>query len=183
MSVNGRTPRQPSLCRGTLLRYAQAFYEDSMELVELVFGQVQLGQERRREACGIFRQQRSQKRAALDDGLVEEAFGGGHRHQRADLASASGLSENGDVAGVAAERYAGQLPAWRPVLSRRLAMDRLLTMDKQAYVSRMQVECRRIMEQVADAVNAAPTGNVISGSEMQVRDPMAELIHTPLFGV
>jgi hypothetical protein len=39
----------------------------------------------------------------------------------------------------------------------------------------MQAECRQIMEQVADAVNAAPTGNVISGSEMQVRDLMAEL--------
>jgi hypothetical protein len=57
-------------------------------------------------------------------------------------------------------------------------MDRLLTMDKQAYVSRMQEECRRVMEQVADAVNAAPTGNVISGSEMQVRDLMAELRRT-----
>jgi hypothetical protein len=54
-------------------------------------------------------------------------------------------------------------------------MERLLTMDKQEYVSRMQGECRRIMEQVADAVNNAPTGNVISGSEMQVRDLMAEL--------
>jgi|ERR1700728_2491239 hypothetical protein len=54
-------------------------------------------------------------------------------------------------------------------------MERLLTMDKQEYMSRMQAECRRIMEQVADAVNAAPTGNVISGSEMQVRDLMAEL--------
>lgn len=54
-------------------------------------------------------------------------------------------------------------------------MDRLLTMDKQQYVSRMQAECRRIMEQIADTVNAAPTGNVISGSEMQVRDLMAEL--------
>jgi hypothetical protein len=53
-------------------------------------------------------------------------------------------------------------------------MERLLTMDKQEYVSRMQAECRRIMEQVADAVNATPTGNVISGSEMQVRDLMAE---------
>ena len=31
------------------------------------------------------------------------------------------------------------------------------------------------MEQIADEVNAAPTGNVISGSEMQVRDLMAEL--------
>jgi hypothetical protein len=54
-------------------------------------------------------------------------------------------------------------------------MDRLLTMDKQEFVSRMQAEFRRIMEQVADTVNAAPTGNVISGSEMQVRDLMAEL--------
>jgi hypothetical protein len=53
-------------------------------------------------------------------------------------------------------------------------MDRLLSLDKQQFVSRMQVECRRIMEQVADAVNAAPTGNVISGSEMEVRDLMAE---------
>ena len=54
-------------------------------------------------------------------------------------------------------------------------MDRLLTMDKQEYVSRMQAECRRIMEQIADTVNAAPTGNVINGSEMQVRDAMVEL--------
>ena len=54
-------------------------------------------------------------------------------------------------------------------------MERLLTMDEQAYVSRMQAECRRIMEQIAVAVNQAPTGNVISGSEMQVRDLMAEL--------
>jgi hypothetical protein len=55
------------------------------------------------------------------------------------------------------------------------AMDRLLTMDKQEYVSRMQAECRKIMEEIAEAVNAAPTGNVISGSEMQVRDLMGEL--------
>jgi hypothetical protein len=54
-------------------------------------------------------------------------------------------------------------------------MDRLLALDKREYILRMQAECRRVMEQVADAVNAAPTGNVISGSEMQVRDLMAEL--------
>ena len=54
-------------------------------------------------------------------------------------------------------------------------MERLLTMDKQEFVSRMQGECRQIMEQVADTVNEAPTGNVINGSEMQVRDLMAEL--------
>ena|SRR5215204_5171799 len=54
-------------------------------------------------------------------------------------------------------------------------MERLLTMDRQEYVSRMQAECRRIMEQIADAVNEAPTGNVINASEMRVRDLMGEL--------
>jgi hypothetical protein len=62
-------------------------------------------------------------------------------------------------------------------VSREHAMERLLTMDKQEYMSRMRAECRRIMEQVADAVNNAPTGNLISGSEMQVRDLFAELRH------
>lgn len=57
-------------------------------------------------------------------------------------------------------------------------MDRLLTLDKQAYISRIQEECRTIMEQVADVVNDAPTGNVISGSEMQVRDLIAQLRRT-----
>lgn len=54
-------------------------------------------------------------------------------------------------------------------------MESLKSMDKAEYVSRMQEECRRIMGQIADAVNAAPTGNLISGSEMQVRDLMEEL--------
>ena len=53
-------------------------------------------------------------------------------------------------------------------------MERLLMMDEQEYVSRMQAECRRVMERIAQAVNSAPTGNVIGGSEMQVRDLMAE---------
>jgi len=54
-------------------------------------------------------------------------------------------------------------------------MERLLTMDKQQFISQMQAEVRRVMEQVADAVNNAPTGNVISGSEHQVRDLFTEL--------
>jgi hypothetical protein len=54
-------------------------------------------------------------------------------------------------------------------------MEGLKAMDKDGYVARMQAECRRILEQVSDAVNNAPTGNVISGSEMQVRDLLAEL--------
>ena len=54
-------------------------------------------------------------------------------------------------------------------------MDRLLTMDKEQYISDMQAEVRRVLGQVADAVNSAPTGNVINGSEIAVRDAMAEL--------
>jgi hypothetical protein len=54
-------------------------------------------------------------------------------------------------------------------------MDRLLTMDKEQYVARMQGELTRVLREIADAVNNAPQGNVISGSEMQVRDLMAEL--------
>jgi hypothetical protein len=55
------------------------------------------------------------------------------------------------------------------------AMDGLSAMDKAEYMTQMQGECRRIMGEIADAVNAAPTGNVISGSEMRVRDLMEEL--------
>jgi hypothetical protein len=54
-------------------------------------------------------------------------------------------------------------------------MEPLQTMDQEQYVLRMQAECRRIMGLVAQAVNSAPTGNVISGSEMQVRDLMEQL--------
>ena len=54
-------------------------------------------------------------------------------------------------------------------------MDRLLTMDKDQYIAEMQEEVRRLLGQVADAVNNAPTGNVINGSEIAVRDAMAEL--------
>ena len=53
-------------------------------------------------------------------------------------------------------------------------MDRLLTMDKEQFVARMQQEMRRTLERIADAVNDAPTGRVISGSEAQVRDLVAE---------
>ena len=54
-------------------------------------------------------------------------------------------------------------------------MEPLQRMDKAQYLAAMQAECRRILEQVSDAVNDAPTGNVINGSEMQVRDLMEEL--------
>lgn len=54
-------------------------------------------------------------------------------------------------------------------------MDRLLTMDKEQFIAEMQAEVRRVLGEVADAVNHAPDGNVISGSEMQVREAMVEL--------
>lgn len=55
------------------------------------------------------------------------------------------------------------------------AMERLLTMDKEQFISQMQSDVRRILGEVADAVNNAPTGNVINGSEIAVRDAMARL--------
>jgi hypothetical protein len=53
-------------------------------------------------------------------------------------------------------------------------MDRLLTMDKEQFISQMQAEIRDVLSRVADAVNGASTGNVINGSEMAVREAMAE---------
>ena len=54
-------------------------------------------------------------------------------------------------------------------------MERLLTMDKDQFVREMMEEAKRVFGQVADAVNNAPTGNVINASEFQVRDSMEEL--------
>jgi len=48
-------------------------------------------------------------------------------------------------------------------------------MDQEQFIARMQAEVRRTLEQVAAAVNGAADGNVISGSEMRVRDVMVEL--------
>jgi hypothetical protein len=48
-------------------------------------------------------------------------------------------------------------------------------MDKEQFIAQMQEEFRKALGQVADAVNNAPDGNVINGSEMAVRDAMVEL--------
>lgn len=55
-------------------------------------------------------------------------------------------------------------------------MDRLLRMNKEEYVRQMRVEMERVLGEIADAVNDAPDGNVINGSEVQVRDLMAESV-------
>lgn len=57
----------------------------------------------------------------------------------------------------------------------RKAMERLRQMDKEQYLAAMQAEVRRILGQVADAVNNAPEGNVICGSEMEVHEAMVHL--------
>ena len=54
-------------------------------------------------------------------------------------------------------------------------MEQLKTMDPAEYAKRMQAECQQVLAQVAAAVNQAPTGHVINGSEMQVRDCFADL--------
>jgi hypothetical protein len=48
-------------------------------------------------------------------------------------------------------------------------------MDKEQFIAQMQGEVTRILGQVADAVNNVASGNVINGSEMAVREAMAEL--------
>ena len=54
-------------------------------------------------------------------------------------------------------------------------MERLVTMDKDQFIAEMQSEVRRLLGEVADAVNGAADGNLINGSEMAVRDAMVEL--------
>ena len=54
-------------------------------------------------------------------------------------------------------------------------MDRLLRVDREAFVKAMRLEADEVFAQVMDAVNAAPDGKVIDGSEVQVRDLMARL--------
>ena len=54
-------------------------------------------------------------------------------------------------------------------------MERLVQMDKEQFIAEMLKEARRCLAAVADAVNNAPDGNVISGSEVAVRDAMVDL--------
>lgn len=54
-------------------------------------------------------------------------------------------------------------------------MDRLVQMSKEQYVAAMRPDMERILGQIADAVNDAPDGHLINGSEMKVRDLMGQL--------
>jgi len=47
-------------------------------------------------------------------------------------------------------------------------------MDRDELVRRMRADFERTMLEVADAVNAAPDGHLIDGSEEQVRDALGD---------
>jgi hypothetical protein len=53
-------------------------------------------------------------------------------------------------------------------------MDRLPALSADALIERTREEFERMIREVAAAVNAAPEGRVISGSEEQVRDRLGE---------
>lgn len=53
-------------------------------------------------------------------------------------------------------------------------MDRLSKLDRDELVRRMRADFERTMLAVADAVNAAPDGHLIDGSEEPVRDLLGE---------
>jgi hypothetical protein len=55
------------------------------------------------------------------------------------------------------------------------AMDRLIQMDREQFIDAVLPEVRRIVGEVADAVNAAPDGKLINASEEKVRDLMSQL--------
>ena len=53
-------------------------------------------------------------------------------------------------------------------------MDRLSKLDRDELVRRMREDFERTMLQVADAVNEAPDGHLIDGSEERVRDLLGD---------
>lgn len=53
-------------------------------------------------------------------------------------------------------------------------MDRLAKLDRDELIARMRADFEGTMRQVAEAVNDAPDGHLIDGSEEQVRDLLGE---------
>jgi hypothetical protein len=47
--------------------------------------------------------------------------------------------------------------------------------SRDEFIAQMRVKMEAMLGQVADAINAAPPGQIISGSEEQVRDLFADL--------
>ena len=53
-------------------------------------------------------------------------------------------------------------------------MERLAQLDREEYIRRMRARFEEAMKQVASAVNAAPDGHLINGSEEACRDVLGE---------
>ena len=49
-------------------------------------------------------------------------------------------------------------------------MDPMPKLDRAAYIARMRQQMEAMLGQVAEAINTAPDGEIIAGSECQVRD-------------
>ncbi len=54
-------------------------------------------------------------------------------------------------------------------------MDRLAKIDRDELIRRMRAEFEKTMAEVVEAVNAAPDGHLIDGSEERCRDVLGEL--------
>jgi hypothetical protein len=49
------------------------------------------------------------------------------------------------------------------------------TLSREEFIARIRAKMEAMLGQVADAINEAPPGHIISGSEEQVRDLFADL--------
>lgn len=54
-------------------------------------------------------------------------------------------------------------------------MSREPRLSRDEFIAQMRVKMEAMLGQVADAINDAPPGHIISGSEEQVRDLFADL--------
>jgi len=54
-------------------------------------------------------------------------------------------------------------------------MEPMPKLDRQAYIDQMRQQMETMLGQVADAINNAKDGEIIAGSECQVRDLFATL--------
>lgn len=49
-------------------------------------------------------------------------------------------------------------------------MEPMPKLDREAYIAQLRQQMEAMLGQVADAINNAPDGHIIAGSECQVRD-------------
>ena len=85
------------------VRLEQARHRHALKLPHLPRLQSQFAKQEIRVTHRIFVRRQTQHRPALDNGAMKQPFRAGHRHQRRDFSTASGLTEDGDEIGIAAE--------------------------------------------------------------------------------